>query len=396
MTDLSTGYPEIFSYIVDVENGDISVKYDFSYSWENSEQAASQDVLRSEYFSYVNGVIPGNNYDYKSYITNVYNKYNTESYFCVNSGYSETVTDRIKISDENIAKCEGFEWVSSAIGNDDIQRLYKIKALSDGDVNVTADGKIYRLTVRNGIFGYQNYINDVLLGDVNSDGNFNIADAVTLQEWILNKPDVEISAEAADFNNDDIIDVFDFCLLKKYLSDFVRNNSVPVLVSVNYDTYASQEYGWYTNLSVDVIDMNGNQYTEDFGRYTGDDKDDELIAMADDIIRNGRQKYLDEKNDGLVNDIKYISENAESFKDCATAKAGAGWEDYGERYLYLLYDENGERKYIELCRFGGEFAWLDNSDIERFVEKLSENGLFVEEDMLKISLSYFIEDELFH
>ena len=171
-------------------------------------------------------------------------------------------------------------------------------------------------------------------------------------------------------------------------TDFVRNNSVPVLVSVNYDTYIDYTYGWYTNLSVNVIDMNGNEYTEDFGKYTGEDKDDELIKKADEIIKNGTQKYLDEKNDGLVNDIKYIAENAESFKECEMKRETGGWADYGERYLYLLYGD----EYFELGRFGGEFAWLDNEEIQQFVTKLVENNLFADKYSFEITLEYMAEN----
>ena len=388
--EITVTYPEIYNYIVEVENGEIKVDYDGKsgfYETYNYENKNLTDFTDKSYFSYVNGFIRSENY-----ITNVYSENDVTSYFCVNSGYEEDITDMVKVSYEKIAVYDGCEWVSSAIGHDDIQNLYKIKALSDGDVNVTADGKTYRLTVNNGIFSYRNYIDDVLIGDVNNDGNFNIADAVTLQEWLLNKPDVEISAEASDFNNDDIIDVFDFCMLKKSLSDFVRNNSVPALAVINYNTYIDYTYGWYTNLSVNVIDMNGNEYTKDFGKYTGDENNEKFISMADEIIKDGHQKYLDEKNDGLVNDIKYIAENAEKYKNCEMIRNIGGWEDYGENYLYLLYDDNGEKKYLELCRFGGEFAWLDNEEIQQFVIKLVENNLFADKHSFEITLEYMAEN----
>lgn len=383
--EITVTYPEIYNYIVEVENGEIKVDYDGKsgfYETYNYENKNLTDFPDKSYFSYVNGFIRSENY-----ITNVYSENDVASYFCVNSAYIE---ENVEISDENIAVYDGVERVSSAIELDDIQNLYKIKALSDGDVNVTADGEIYRLTVNNGIFSYRNY--DVLLGDVNSDGNFNIADAVTLQEWLLNKPDVEISAKAADFNNDDIIDVFDFCMLKKSLSDFVRNNSVPALAVINYNTYIDYTYGWYTNLSVNTIDFGGNEYSKDFGRYTGDEDNEKFISMADEIIKDGHQKYLDEKNDGLVNDIKYIAENAEKYKNCEMIRNIGGWDDYGENYLYLLYNENGENKYLELCRFGGEFAWLDNEEIQQFVIKLVENNLFADKHSFEITLEYMAEN----
>ncbi len=55
-------------------------------------------------------------------------------------------------------------------------------------------------------------------GDVNADGEFNIADAVTLQKWLLGNSDANIANwKAADFCNDDKLDGFDFILMKKAL-----------------------------------------------------------------------------------------------------------------------------------------------------------------------------------
>ena len=387
-SEIVVSYPEIYSYIVEVKNGEIKVDYKgqsgFNAPYDSKKENLT-DFLDKNYFSYTNGSI-----GVESYITNVYSENDVVSYFCVNSAYNEK-GGNVEISNEEIAVCDGFEWVSSAIGFTDIMNLYKIKAVADGDVNVKIDNKEFNLTVSNKIFRCPNN-DDIIQGDVNGDGEFNIADAVTLQEWLLNKPDIKILAENADFNNDNIIDVFDFCLLKNSLSDFVRNNSVPALAVINYDTYIDYTYGWYTNLSVNMIDFGGNEYSEDFGRYTGDEDNEKFISMADEIIKDGHQKYLDENND-LVNDIKYIYENAEKYADCKMIRNIGGWEDYGENYLCLLYnDGNGERKYIELCRFGGEFAWLDNQEIQQFVTKLVENNLFADKYSFEITLEYMAEN----
>ncbi|MCR4888673.1 MAG: cellulase family glycosylhydrolase [Ruminococcus sp.] len=57
-----------------------------------------------------------------------------------------------------------------------------------------------------------------LMGDVDLDGTFNIADAVTVQKWLLGDNTASMKKwENADFDNDGKIDVFDFCLMKKKL-----------------------------------------------------------------------------------------------------------------------------------------------------------------------------------
>ena len=55
-------------------------------------------------------------------------------------------------------------------------------------------------------------------GDVNGDGEFNISDAVLLQKWLLAVPDSHLANwKSADLCNDNKLDVFDLCLIKRKL-----------------------------------------------------------------------------------------------------------------------------------------------------------------------------------
>lgn len=59
---------------------------------------------------------------------------------------------------------------------------------------------------------------DRLMGDVNMDGNFDIADVVLLQKWLLAVPDTKLADwKAANFYNDNRLDVFDLYLMKRKL-----------------------------------------------------------------------------------------------------------------------------------------------------------------------------------
>ncbi|MBE6857736.1 MAG: hypothetical protein E7500_10055, partial [Ruminococcus sp.] len=59
-------------------------------------------------------------------------------------------------------------------------------------------------------------------GDVNADGKFNVADVVSLQKWLLAVPDTELKNwKAGDFCDDNRLDVFDLCLMKREL---LKNN----------------------------------------------------------------------------------------------------------------------------------------------------------------------------
>lgn len=59
----------------------------------------------------------------------------------------------------------------------------------------------------------------VVKGDINSDGELNIADAVILQKWLLAVPDTKLTDwNRADLCRDGILNAFDLCLLKKELT----------------------------------------------------------------------------------------------------------------------------------------------------------------------------------
>lgn len=55
-------------------------------------------------------------------------------------------------------------------------------------------------------------------GDVNADGKFTVADVVIMQKWLLGVPDVRLDNwKAGDLCEDEIINVFDLCLMKQLL-----------------------------------------------------------------------------------------------------------------------------------------------------------------------------------
>ena len=55
-------------------------------------------------------------------------------------------------------------------------------------------------------------------GDVNGDGKVTVADAVLLQKWLLAVPDTNLTNwKAADLCNDNRLDMFDLCLMRRKL-----------------------------------------------------------------------------------------------------------------------------------------------------------------------------------
>ncbi|MBO4876784.1 MAG: right-handed parallel beta-helix repeat-containing protein [Ruminococcus sp.] len=70
---------------------------------------------------------------------------------------------------------------------------------------------------------------DTIVGDVNSDGVFDISDAKDLQGWLLGDGTLLKDWQAGDFTGDGIIDTFDFVLMKKALAETPQeDNSIVV------------------------------------------------------------------------------------------------------------------------------------------------------------------------
>ncbi|MBO5105086.1 MAG: RICIN domain-containing protein, partial [Ruminococcus sp.] len=55
---------------------------------------------------------------------------------------------------------------------------------------------------------------ETVIGDVNADGKFSVADVVMLQKWIINAGDIT-DLGAGDLNKDDRVDSFDLVLMKQ-------------------------------------------------------------------------------------------------------------------------------------------------------------------------------------
>ena len=59
---------------------------------------------------------------------------------------------------------------------------------------------------------------DPVIGDVNADGGFNIADLVLFQKWLLASPDAKLENwQNADLCRDSKLDAFDLCLMRREL-----------------------------------------------------------------------------------------------------------------------------------------------------------------------------------
>ena len=96
---------------------------------------------------------------------------------------------------------------------------------------------------------------DNIMGDLNRDGVFSIADAVCLQKWLLSTPDAHISDwRLADLCGDGRIDGFDLCMMR---SELIRKANENVIIV----TDISQLYTAVKNAAPgDVIKLAPGEY----------------------------------------------------------------------------------------------------------------------------------------
>lgn len=166
-------------------------------------------------------------------------------------GYAESGTARIENCYHTVGTVEGNEHTGAIAGYVDgavkISNCYYLNGTASGAVDggnnsgvvATSEKTMKALAPTLGEAYMENifdiYFNDgfpifasaapyvdegeeLLMGDVNNDGEFNATDAVLLQKWLLAVPNVELANwKAADFCEDDRLDVFDLCLMKMAL-----------------------------------------------------------------------------------------------------------------------------------------------------------------------------------
>lgn len=318
-------YHVITSYVVDYADGNITVSEEFStntYSqvqidrlindMQNEEEypMVCGDVqsenynngLFGWYYSFVNGNMPFGltSSDLKEYITTVYSRYSTKSYFCVNGEYEG---DAPKVSDESLVEREEVLHTASGATTCDEMYFYRLKAVNDGKLSVFANDVEYKLEIKDGIFRKASDSEEAVMGDANGDGILGVSDAVTLQNGLLGIQTLKYS-ENIDLCEDGVIDVYDLCLLKKMVVEIPEKNV-------------------YAQLSVEMIG-----YSDELLKRAWSDESSEVITST-----NQLREYLDsiteEDNKGAIEhyaarfDDSFFEENV-MLANCIYQSCGGG------------------------------------------------------------------------
>ena len=78
---------------------------------------------------------------------------------------------------------------------------------------------------------------NIIMGDVNSDGKFTVADVTLFQSWIMGKDVTLNSYQAVDFCEDGVLDSFDLCMMKSELLAYNSSEEYPVKNPVVIDEF---------------------------------------------------------------------------------------------------------------------------------------------------------------
>lgn len=136
------------------------------------------------------------------------------------------------VNDSNVTlkwnQCDNTDFYGVRINNleGDSSNLYEESY--EGNVYTTTlpPGKYYANIAsvqKNGFFTFSDDVyfeieDSVIEGDCNNDGKFNVSDVVLLQKWLIAVPDTHLSSwKAADICEDNRLDVFDLCMMKRKL-----------------------------------------------------------------------------------------------------------------------------------------------------------------------------------
>ena len=133
----------------------------------------------------------------------------------------------------------------------------------------------------------------VVKGDVNSDNELNIADAVLLQKWLLASPDTTLPDwNRADLYRDGRLDVFDLCLMKRALIE--KMNDIPQNVDTSFKFQ-----------SVADIRTNGDNHTKWTG-YIAHSESDLLDIIQENEDVSADEISLEDIDDNAFNDKSLV------------------------------------------------------------------------------------------
>ena len=197
--------------------------------------------------------------------------------------------------------------------------------------------------------------NTAVMGDVNADGSLSISDVVLLQEWLLAVPGTKLANwKAADLCEDNRLDVFDLCLMKRALINGVTAQPAGLDNTDNASDIVVFE--------MDLSDTGVEEFLADNPTIESSYKDDELYNITPQEITDNYGFKI----------FKY-SKNCETYLEYKgeVYQLGSGWGGPGT-VSFAVADLNNDG-YYELYFTYSWGSGLNHANISCFDTSSSTN-----------------------
>lgn len=195
-----------------------------------------------------------------------------------------------------------------------------------------------------------NEIAVTLNGDVNTDGNFDVADVVLLQKWLLAVPDTHLANwKAGNYCDDERLDVFDLCLMKRALIEKLDSENTltnppiaainPTLPSIGTNKILVFSVN-FPDYSFAIEDISEKLQDNFFASANPDHQSYPLESVAAYYARASYGKLL------FTGDVfSYTAEHPIDWyeEDSARSLVSEIIEAYDEQIDYTIYDVNNDQ-----------------------------------------------------
>lgn len=156
-----------------------------------------------------------------------------------------------------------------------------------------------------------------------------------------------------------------------------NTEDLPIVMVVLYENYA-----WGEDQDITIIDSRGSYYylkdeqieqLQDNSIWFDFDKDDWYNTLCS-IAKLGE---VTELSDGELKVILNFSENYEEVSKSRYYKEyESTLRDYGNYFLYGIYNDDGKPKYVLLSQYGNGIKCLDDEHVVNFVNQMIGFGIF--------------------
>ncbi len=205
-------------------------------------------------------------------------------------------------------------------------------------------GQTYAVeTDKNDRLNYNQY--NSVTGDVNADGEFSISDVVLMQKWLVAVPDTELADwKAGDLCEDDRLDVFDFCLMKRVLIQTMTHNPLDLLIGMNYEDAVRNAYISKSEYNYQISGNLKSTIENKMGRPLDYSIDRFYLVNNEKLGLNSDTRYL---YNATTMDVYVVNE--ETKINCAT------WYWKGSKADLYGIDDNEEKQneFLDAMEFYG-------------------------------------------